>query len=251
MFRKISIILPLIIFLISFSSCGSETGKNDGEISISTISDITHDNMNGHGNEVYISENDEYAPYYVIDDYNGGILLMRKELLPDTFQYYTASVYNSGAGYYPTSIPDDYLTNTFITFFSDEVQALIPETDIEIASLNTILRDDYTRTCETVSRKVFLLSAAEYGIRSSMASGEGKPIDCLEDYLTLDAQWLRSAYLWDDVHAWAISTEFYGEENVTSELYIRPVFVLPADTMIEISEDIAEGQSVYILSCEK
>lgn len=251
MFRKFFTIFTLIISLISFSSCGSETGKNDGEISISTISDITHDNMNGHGNEVYISENNEYAPYYVIDDYNGGILLMRKELLPDTFQYYASSVYNSGAGYYPTSIPDDYLTNTFITSFSDEVQALIPETDIEIASLNTILRDDYTRTCEIVSRKIFLLSATEYGIRSSMVAEEGKSIDCLEDYLTLDTQWLRSAYLWDDVHSWAISTEFYGEENVTSELYIRPVFVLPADTMIEISEGIIEGQSVYILSCEK
>ena len=217
-----------------------------------TVKSLAFSNVRS-SNRLYLKEDGEYIPYLVFDYYQpNSVLLLRENILSQKFQYATAAIFGTGVSYYANSIIDNYLNQDFINSLSESVQDQIALTDLIITSEDTVLRGDARRNTETIKRKIFLLSATEYGQRSNMLTKEGKKISGLENFITsdLDREWLRSSSLWDDVHAWALSDEVIGTENVTSFYGIRPAFVVKSDLVIEKRSDIISGSEVYSLAIE-
>ena len=237
-----SLILSGVVFCV-LTSCASST-------KYTTVRSLAYSKMNLN-NQIYLKEDGRFVPYLVFKYYQPDtVLLLREQILEQKFQYAEDAIFGSGVSYYANGLIDSYLNQIFIDSLSERLKQNLVFVDLEITSEDTVLRGDNRRNTETIQRKIFLLSATEHGERSSMLTEEGKKIEGLEFYLTsdMDKEWLRSSSLWDDVHAWALSDEFTGTENVTETLGIRPAFVLKANTPIEARNDIIEGSRVYTLS---
>ena len=200
----------------------------------------------GGADTVWLQEDGENVPYVVISsNYDGKVLLMRREALPDEIPYRDENAFGSGGGYYPGSDVDEFLNGEFYDRLGQDVRSAIEDCTVVVASADTVSRGDSRRNTEEISRHVFLLSFTELNqFGSSMAAKEGKALKALkiEEYLTYDYEWLRSAYLWDDVHAWAIAADFCGEVAVSEPHRVRPVFAMSRDTAI-----VADGEHRYIL----
>lgn len=221
---------------------------NDSEITPKVVSEIVANNFYEFKNEVYIKENNEYVPYIVVtDDYNGNVLLMRKNPLLDKKAF---NENTSDLNYYPNSDIDKFLSIEFFKNFSQEVQNIILDTSIEVTSYETLIYMDYPWKNEIINRKIFLLSAAEYGIKSQMTTAEGTEFKVLRDYLTEESEWLRSAYLWESYLCWQISSTNEGSEYENVHRSIRPVFTISPDVKVKINSELIAGESVYILECD-
>jgi len=139
------------------------------------------------------------------------------------------------------------LNETYLMTLDETVRSRIMDSTITVSSLETILYGKRPAKTEQIQRKVFLLSATEVGIRSGMTGTEGRALAYFDDCVHPGPQWLRSAYLWDDLHAWMLEPEGPYEESVSTAAYVRPVFVLPGDTAITESEEVIAGRTVFVL----
>ena len=91
------------------------------------------------------------------------VLVMKKELEPE-------HIYDSDSEYYPDSEIDVYLNNTWINYLDDDIKNLI--------NTSTFYYHRYhTSSAYTVSRKIFLLSGAEFGITNSDMYVDGSKVD--------------------------------------------------------------------------
>ena len=72
-----AILFVLASFLCVLASCSS---KKEARV----ISDLAYSSRNQDECIVYLQEDGEYIPFIVVtDDYNGNVLLVRKEVLPE------------------------------------------------------------------------------------------------------------------------------------------------------------------------
>ncbi|MEE1282617.1 MAG: DUF6273 domain-containing protein [Acutalibacteraceae bacterium] len=228
--RKVLIIaLFAVVMLCVFTSCSF--GKTEESITPEIVGEIAENSQNC---KVYIRENDEYIPYFVItNNYNNNTLLMREKPLEDKMPMNNKYKIN----YYPDSDLDYYLNNSFINKFSNTMKDIIVNTKIEVTAYDTLNGSISKRETEFINRKIFLLSASECGIRSTMATEEGEKTENIDKFISSDRQWLRSAYLWNYDSFWVIGDE-QGSDRAENSLSVHPVFTIPFDTEVEQSEDM-------------
>lgn len=249
-YRHLGVVIIAIFCFVP--GCTRSPDRSDNDL---TLIDIVYNNDNDDFT-LYIKENDVYVPYIAIsDDYGGGVLLVRKYLLDAYICFNEQKSHGSVGGYYPDSRVDQYLTDVFLSQFSTAMQDAILQTPVEVSTVRAVMSGGAVRETETISRKVFLLSATEMNIKSGMAGQEGKALSyfkgsknyvvCTEDGVE-DAYWLRSAYLWDDIQAWAIGADGkYGGCAVSLSYSLRPAFCLDKDTQIKTNPDVDPGKTVY------
>lgn len=254
--------IGLCILLILFSSCSFNEYQNKTDKKIESgdivLKDIAYNKKLEEAHSIYIQEDESYEPYLVIDgDYDGGVLLLRKYLLDEGIQYSEEMSHQTFGGYYPISIIDAYLNTTFLSKFLQSLQDKILDTTISVANKETVGSGGWIDETENINRKIFILSATELNIMGSMKATEGKPLAYYKkrDDLTAqlksganDAYWLRTAYLWDDIQAWAIGANGdIGGISVSYTLSLRPAFCLDGNTEVVETDEIVEGRKVYVL----
>lgn len=252
--RKSIAVFLICLLVAGFSACNiqiesttsskSTIDINSPEILVDLVSESKSDES-----VIYITELGEYTPYTVLcSNYSGGVLVCRSDLIDEYVSYQSESIFGAGGSYYAESQIDEYLNNSFIKRYSPELRNLMINADIVIADKATITRGDYRRNTETVQRNVFLLSAEELGITNSYLAHEGKLIPWFKSQQHLyspSPQWLRSAYLWDDTHAWVLDGDHNYSENITKKLSCKPAIVLPNN--LEIEKTHYKQKDIYIL----
>ena len=253
----------IIAFLVSvcsllcinnFTSCSEKVSKVGNP---TTVGDISYDNDSSFGYRVYVLEETRYVPFLVLtNDYYGNCLLLRENLLDDLQEYNTPSEYGS---YYQNSKIDEYLNDTYFSLISDEVKNQIVDTSIEITTKNAI--DTRNKEVETISRKIFLLSANE--VKAGLgyvALNEGIELKYFTNTKNRIARHENG-----EADTWMLRTPARnGSNNLIGVAYdgsvgiggingldgvntssVRPAFCVPTDAKITQRKDVVEGQSVF------
>lgn len=249
--KNILIILFLsLVFIVIIFGCGKMKKNSVPKL----IRQIAYDVSSKHVFAVYIEEDSIYAPYLVLtDDYNGNVLLLRKNILDQSMIFNENFRYS---GYYENSKIDIFLNEEFINLFELKLQDKILSSHIEItdkSSLGTAGTDTIN-----IKRKLFLLSHAEVGLsKYSVTAKEGEALKYFQDPDSRIAYkktgegsgwWLRTSYTFYDTTAWAIAYDAtVGGLGVYYENGVRPAFSIEGDTKIIERDDILAGESVYVL----
>lgn len=202
--KKIVIVLLTVVILCVATSCIAVGNKKTEEVT----NPVVIGEMAGHSQHytVYIKENEEYIPYVVVtSNYNHNTLLLREEPLDEKMQMNKRNC----ANYYPKSELDNYLNNSFIENFSDTVKDIINNTRIEITDDDTLNINKRTRGTEFITRKIFLLSANEWGIKSASAINEGQRVENIEKFMPTDNEWLRTSETYSYDTFWAVGNNVY------------------------------------------
>ena len=204
----------------------------------------------GTGEDVWLPENGRFVPFLVLADrYSGGVLLLRREVLPDSRPW------NDYTAFYPDSAVDRFLNGEYAERLNRIRELLRPSeiTVTEEASLGT----GGTGTA-SVERTVFLLSCAEIGLTDlSNGGGEGTPLAwfrapehriAYREDGTAASWWLRSpdTYYLSAVYSLGPDGSL-GSGNAYNENGVRPAFCVALEAKACPAEGIAEGQSVYVL----
>ncbi|MCM1553673.1 MAG: DUF6273 domain-containing protein [Butyrivibrio sp.] len=226
---------------------------------------------------VYIKEDNEYAPYMVLEsNYGGNVLLLRQYLLPEEMPYKPSKhpsehsalsggwAYYEYGSYYEESSIDEFLNTDFLNVFSPNVQEAIVDSAIEVTDKASYSGPNRASVTHRIDRKIFLLSSVELGDyfsvghcmtkegtalkyfedashsvrRACKASGEGWPY------------WTRTPWIWETCEVNVIGVEKTSSAPADKLLGVRPAFCLGKDTTVHKDSSIIEGQSVYVLDLE-
>ncbi|MEE1125869.1 MAG: DUF6273 domain-containing protein [Acutalibacteraceae bacterium] len=240
--KKTLIILLSVIMLCISTSC--EFTKNE-----EVANPVVIGEMAGHSQHytVYIKENEEYIPYVVVTgNYNHNTLLLREEPLDEKMQMNKSKRVN----YYPQTELDNYLNNTFIDSFSDTMQDIMNNTRVEVTTNDALNINLKTRGTEFVTRKIFLLSASEWGIRVKSAVKEGEKIENIGRFMAIDNEWLRTAEIWNYDTFWTVGNKRAVYDKGQSSMAVRPAFTVPFDTEVEQRDDVIEDEAVFVLKAD-
>jgi hypothetical protein len=274
--KKVQCMLLFFIIANIILVMGCESVEKDSENV--TISDIAYDNQVssgifskiGSGNNkieendytVYIEENDEFVPYLVLtSDYNGNTMLLRKYVLEEERPYNE----DSQEVFYENSLVDKFLNDEYIKTLSDYVQDNIVNTQVLVT--RTFINDIGNLNVEAypIERKVFLLSYTELGLERPLVAKEGKSLEYFEDKKSYSAYayeggeeriwYLRTPYLGQSLEgAWVIGIDGtlsgkgileIGEGLAKSS--VRPAFCVNNSLLIEESEEVIDGETVYVV----
>ena len=265
--KKIICIIVTVLALCFCVACRYESVSDPSTTNpvsagpLTQLEDLKYDVNNSYGNRIYLEENGKYVPFLVLTaDYNGNCLLLREYVLPETTFYNTPQEY---ASYYGNSNADIYLNTKYYSLLSDDLKSLILDSEIEITTRDCI--DTHEHTTEMIKRKVFLLSANELCSSAGkyIMVEEGPQLEYFQDYERCIAytesgeaeSWmLRTAALSDGSTVFGVSVDGVigmggiNGPNGPYENNIRPAFCLPPDTPITLSQDIIDGQAVYIIT---
>lgn len=228
-----------------------------------TIGSLAYSQKTDTVHRVYLAENDHLVPFLVLQhNDNGSTLLLREFLLPQLLPYSISNTDHST--YYANSYVDDYLNNAYLLSLPEYIRDLILTTQIEIASLEGI--KTRKKIPETISRKIFLLSADEVGASfGSLHCTEGKSLaffrglDRMKAYDEngLPQTWyLRTAVVTQD-NAF-ISISFDGSAGMgsthsiagLSECGVRPAFCLPSSTKVRELNYPDDQDKVYVIDLD-
>jgi len=263
--RNRVIFAVLFIIICSFATGCNEKSEGDSSYlsnDTTTIQKLAYNRSRGSMYRIGIEENGELVPYLVLtDDYNGDCLLLREYLLEEEACYSPEKSQGTNGGYYPNSNIDNYLDTVYFSMLSPDVQRKLIDKSISVSTLEGVSAGGSVRTTESIQRKTFLLSATELNIKSGMASIEGKPLSYFKKGENLvattkdgdaKAYWLRSAYHWDDIQAWAIGADGgYGGNSVSVNLAVRPAFCLDCNEKVIKSDNTLNAEEIYILIPQK
>ncbi|MBO4636903.1 MAG: hypothetical protein J5685_07130 [Clostridiales bacterium] len=251
--RKSFLAAVLPVLMLFMTSCHvsfhfpPETSSGSGSIPEQLTAEdfVLH---NPYGLEyIMISENGEDVPYYVIStDYDGNVLLLRKEVLPEPMPYsYEEAIYNTGVTYYPGSAVDQYLSDEFPGRLSDGLSADLAVSDVPVYTIDSV-RGAGDMQIETIPRSIFVLSGSEVGLNVYHQIRDGETVDNIEEINAEELNWTRTSYfLEDDVRVFVNSNESYGGEGVSECHYIRPAITIPSGM------NVIEDNGVYRLECER
>jgi hypothetical protein len=245
-----SIILLIIGITLVFSGCGLVRKINKPE----EIRDIAYDVNKNHGYTVYLEENAKFVPYLVLtDDYNGNVLLLREHILNEVMIFNPNRGYN---GYYENCVIDKFLNEEFMNSFTPEVQKQIADSKIVITAKSSL--GSCGKETTEINRKIFLLSYTELNLsKESIAAVEGKALKYFSDPTSRIARletgiaaswWLRTSYTEFHTTAWAVAFDAVtGGHCVEHTSGVRPAFCVDGKTLIETSDDVIKGETVYVL----
>ncbi len=203
---------------------------------------------------IYIKENDNYQPYYALQQKDDAVLLLRKLLLPDTRPF---NKNEKMGAYYANSEIDSFLNTNFIKQLSTLTRYNIVTSQIEITSLESLGSTGEQK--ETIERKVFLLSHHELGLPElSTVVKEGQPIAFfnskesriayLEGENVACGWWTRTPDCWYDSVVLSYSYNgVVGGAGIEHDNGVRPAFYLKADTPLKRRDDIESDKSIFVL----
>lgn len=236
-----------------------------------TLEKIAYDNSRENP-VIYIKENGEYVPYLVLtSDYDGNVLLLRENLLPEPMQYKLSppgeeygglSVGYDYSSYYEESSIDEFLNTDFLEVFSPEVQTAIVDTMIEVTDMERY--EEWNYATHMLRRKVFLLSAVELGVLHSvdlMTAREGAPLKYFKNtehsvktaYMANGKAWpywTRTPWLWETYLVTVIGVDATGDATTDGRIGVRPAFCMARDTVVRESDSVVAEETVYVLEME-
>lgn len=202
---------------------------------------------------IYVLEKSCYVPYFIVDpDYDGGTLLLRRDLLdtPMRFSDYSA--------YYEDSEIDRYLNSTYLESLAG-IASLIRETNVEITD-NASLGISGNNTTRIV-RNAFLLSCTEIGVDDSVNCGrEGTPLRFFQNGAhrfafsgnTAMSWWLRSPSTYYLSCPYSVGPDGrIGSGNAYDLNGIRPAFCVESSAKVTLRRDILNDRAVYVFSDEQ
>lgn len=245
-------ILSTVLFCV-FLAAGCEKKSK-------TIAQIAYDKQNKNS-VIYLKEEDAMVPYLILtSDYQGNVLLVRKDLLTNTMPYKEND--NVGwstdefASYYEDSSIDQFLNTQFLDSLGEDVRKQIVNSTIEVTDKESYF--DGVRKTHTIFRDVFLLSAEELDLDIEYtAVAEGTPLkyfkggyDKKAAYLpdgSECAYWTRTPDLWETFTVLTVGNHGCGSGAADIQSGVRPAFCMNKNTVIKKSNDIIEGQTVYII----
>lgn len=228
-----------------------------------TIGDIAFDVNKKSGYTVYIEEDSKFVPYLVLtSNYSGQALLLRNELLND-FHTFNDKTYGY-SGYYRDSSIDKFLNKDFLATIDPKTQSYIFDSEITITAKSSmgVTGED----TENITRKVFLLSATEIGMGwVSTTTKEGNALEYFKDsnsriaYKGKEATcwWLRSPSTWSIDSVFGIGPYgTFGDGGLStiapsvrsSKSGVRPAFCIRNTQIIEKSDKVIDGQTVYVIT---
>ena len=280
--NKKQIITGIIIAVIVMTFAGfvmifMPQMEEEAEDENTTLEKLAYD-QSGRKKAVYIKENGEYVPYLVLEsDYDGNVLLLRENVLPEPMQYKPSphggdgEVLSGGwmhydyGSYYEESSIDAFLRDDFLERFSPEVQEAVVDTTIEVTDLDSFTEAHWANATHMIERKVFLLSAVELGLTFSMGrcmTREGNALKYFEDTehdvkkaYTADGEawpyWTRTPWVWEtyEVIVIGVTYELNGA-TADRKVGVRPAFCMGKDTAVHKESGILEDKSVYVLDLE-
>ena len=253
--KKILIIMLTIMPLIALTAClhqsTDHTALPIGDLAFS-VTRIAE--------EVYIKENETFVPFLVLDNnYGGNCLLLRRDTLTDEVAYNTHGQYGS---YYPSSGVDVFLNGTYFERISVSVKQVVAESNIVVTSKQAI--DSVENSTETITRKVFLLSAHEVHSQTGTNSlKEGKELAFFRSLSN------RVAYNENgEPETWALRTPSLSAANMVYSIAfdgsigsggiygtdgeraipLRPAFAISAQTIVKKQLNAVQGKEVYVLN---
>lgn len=197
---------------------------------------------------IWLAENGTDVPYLVLtDNYEGTnmCLLLRKHTLETPMRFHVNQPYSA---YYPECELDHFLNHDFLANFPDTLD--ICQAPVRVTGWSSL--GVCGKQIETISRKVFLLSAMEvFGRSSTTLLQEGSHLDYFSSESRRIAKnttgasmtwWLRTPNTWydniicgvsiDGVVALGSAGGVLGE-NLSG---VRPAFCLSGDTPIYYRE---------------
>ena len=179
------------------------------------------------GDRISIKEGNGTAWYTLVDnDYYGNALLVRDECVSESVRYRYEAADNSYATKYEGNYLDNYLNNTFYNTLPEDTVSIIQEVDIPVRS-----NADASASQVSINRKVFALSATEWGLEGS--SLEGDPIAYQDrravgvDYWTREPVGGMTNYAYTVV---ANGAKGHGECNVNRR--VRPAFCIAKNQLV-------------------
>jgi hypothetical protein len=240
------------------AGCGILTNKKPA-----TIRDVAYD-RNKLEYTIYISEEGAFVPYLVVtSNYGDHALLLREHLLEETMPYkenerHMWARYENGA-YYANSSIDSFLNNIFPDRFTQALRDSIVDSQIIITDVSSL--GITGEKAIVITRKIFLLSLKElYSTDLSTAVKEGETLAYFDDDYRrrvaafangqVSPYWTRTPETWETytVFTMGIGIEISGADENSG---VRPAFCLDKSTPIQQSDDIVEGQTVYILAADQ
>ena len=245
--------LTVLAYILSLSGCGKKDNL--------TLDELAYD-QSEKDTIVYLKEGDTFVPYLVLtSDYQGNVLLLRKNLLENTMPYkenenigWTSEQYGS---YYEESSVDQFLNTQFLELLSKTVKSLMVSSSIEITDKESY--SDGIRKLHTISRDVFLLSANELDLGVEyIAVAEGEPLQYFED-MDYDkkiaclpdgsecAYWTRTPDLWETYTVLTVGSRAVGSGTADICSGVRPAFCLNRSIELKERKDIVEGKTVYAI----
>ena len=274
--KKVQCMLLFFIIANIILVMGCESVEKDSENV--TISDIAYDNQVssgifskiGSGNNkieendyiVYIEENDEFVPYLVLtSDYNGNTMLLRKYVLEEERPYKT----NGVVVYYEDSSIDKFLNNEYIKTLSNFIQDNIANTQVLVTK--TFISDEGNLELKTypIDRKAFSISYTELGLERILVAKEGKSLEYFENKKSYSAY----AYEGGEERTWYLRTPYFGNSfdgvwvigfdgtptqggvstlsEGSAKSSVRPAFCVNNSLLIEESEEVIDGETVYVV----
>lgn len=233
---------------------------NNRNTEVVTLKNIAYDVQKKYGYTVYLKENADYVPYLVLTaDYNGNVLLLRRDVLDDDLIYNDES--KNFSSYYEDSYVDRFLNNEFINSLDVKIKKSIVDSNITISSDKNLI--GFGVETNDISRKVFLLSCSEIGLNSKyLIPNEGSTLKYFDKkgrrivYKNGEpwAWWLRTPYIGAGSYTmvWIIYQNEMADANSINGFFpecgVRPAFCLNGDTNIVESLDILDGEKVFIIT---
>lgn len=201
------------------------------------------------GTLIAIMEDGEPTPFYLAchnyESENNGAgrtLLVR-------MKYRGSEAFRSSGNIYSGGTLDSWLTQTYLGYFSAAVQAAIGSTVIPVT---TTTGSSLKGKLGTVSKSVFQLSVAEYGLSGGKAEGSALPIASTIRRVQSSAgkyvyHWTRTPYYQNTTNAYAISSTGAVESAAASTSYsARAAFTLP-NTLLANSTPNSDGSYTLLV----
>lgn len=202
-----------------------------------------------------------YVPYIAVtDDYDGKVLLLRKDVtigegkpINEGFSFVTDQFSENASAYYKDSYMDRFLNTEYISRFSEYVKKNIAETNIIITN------NDKNKELEMMKAKIFLLSLEEYNIeRKESCLQEGKELKYFRrntiramltdgDSTEYMGYWTRTRGIYDERTYIVSDSGGCGWQDPGNYACVRPAFCMDGNTKIKLSNDVISGEKVYVL----
>lgn len=212
---------------------------------------------------VYVTENGVYTPNIAIDTKNYGddaVILIRKTAWLEEMMYRDENIFGVGGAYYPGSVVDNFLEEVVYNSYSEGLKGVVRNAPVKVHTIEFVSKhfSKCPPNLETIYRHVFVLSAAETGIKGAPIAGEDEGmlipeiIENPDEYYT----WLRSeAFGGDDTRAAMMRGPNGHSSHIQSkgEHYVRPVFTVKRSEPIELmtlDKEYVNG-TVYVFTADR
>lgn len=201
-----------------------------------TVGASVYMNVNGSPTEFYIMQQGRpYTENSLYDASCSGTWMIMKSLYNGGEKIQWDATNND----YAESDMHNFLNSTVLNQFDTNVRNIIKQVKIPYLS-GTGNSGTVKSGADGLSTKIFLISGYEAGYTTS--DNSYFPVDGAELRDTPSwgstSMWLRSAYTANATHVWNITSTSRYTTSCTSSLAIRPVLILPSETLVDTNFNV-------------